>query len=68
LSLLPNNYSRSALSIPRTLTKLLPMPTKTTIKNQAVKWRLFREQSRRLNTQVKPLDVDLVVGAIACND
>ena len=29
---------------------------------------LLREQGRRLNTQVKPLDVDLAVGAIARND
>jgi hypothetical protein len=34
----------------------------------AAYWHLFREQRRRLNTQVKPLDVDLAVGRIASND
>ncbi len=42
--------------------------TETALVNHVVKWHLFREQGRRLNTQVKPLDVDLPVRAIACND
>ena len=48
--------------------ELLPKPTETALVNHVVKWHLFREQGRRLNTQVKPLDVDLAVGAIARND
>ena len=48
----------------RPLTKLLSKPAETAL----VKWHLLRKQGRRLNTQVKPLDVDLAVGAIACND
>jgi hypothetical protein len=47
---------------------LLPKPTKTALANHVVKWHLFREQGRRLNTQVKPLYVDLAVGAIASNN
>ena len=52
----------------RTLTKLLSKPAETALVDHVVKWHLLREQDRRLNTQVKPLDVDLAVGAIACND
>ena len=58
----------AAVSFSRTLTELLPKPTETALVNHVVKWHLFLEQGRRLNTQVKPLDVDLAVGAIACND
>jgi len=47
---------------------LLPKPTETALVNHIVKWHLFREQGRRLNTQVKAFDVDLAVGAIASND
>jgi len=47
---------------------MLAKPTETALVNHVVKWRLFREQGRHLNTQVKPLDVDLAVGALACND
>ena len=49
------------------LTELLPKPTETALVNHLVKWHLFREQGLCLNTQMKPLDVDLAVGAIACN-
>ena len=52
----------------RTLTKLLSKAPETALVNHVVKWHLLREQGRRLNTEVKPLDVDLAVGAIACND
>jgi hypothetical protein len=52
----------------RRLTELLPKPTKTALVNHVVKWHLLRKQGRRLNTQMKPLDVDLAVGAIASND
>ena len=52
----------------RTLTKLLSKPAETALVNHFVKWHLLRKQGRRLNTQVKPLDVDLAVGAIARND
>ena len=52
----------------RTLTKLLSKAPETALVDHVVKWHLLREQDRRLNTQVKPLDVDLAVGAIACND
>jgi hypothetical protein len=52
----------------RTLTKLLSKAPETALVNHVVKWHLLREQSRRLNTKVKPLDVDLAVGAIAGND
>ena len=52
----------------RTLTKLLSKAPETALVNHVVKWHLLRKQGRRLNTQVKPLDVDLAVGAIACND
>ena len=52
----------------RTVTKLLSKATETALVNHVVKWHLFREQGRRLNTQVKPLDVDLPVRAMACND
>jgi hypothetical protein len=54
----------AADSFSRTLTELLPKPTETALVNHVVKWHLFLEQGRRLNTQVKPLDVDLAVGAI----
>jgi hypothetical protein len=50
------------------LTKLLSKAPETALVDHVVKWHLLREQDRRLNTQVKPLDVDLAVGAIACND
>jgi hypothetical protein len=52
----------------RTLTKLLSKAPETALVDHVVKWHLLREQDRRLNAQVKPLDVDLAVGAIACND
>ena len=52
----------------RPLTKLLSKAAETALVNHVVKWHLLREQGRRLNTQVKPLDVDLAVGAIACDD
>jgi len=52
----------------RTLTKLLSKAPETALVNHVVKWHLLREQIRRLKTQVKSLDVDLAVGAIACND
>ena len=52
----------------RTLTKLLSKAPETALVDHVVKWHLLREQDRRLNSQVKPLDVDLAVGAIACND
>jgi hypothetical protein len=52
----------------RTLTKLLSKAPETALLDHVVKWHLLREQDRRLNTQVKPLDVDLAVGPIACND
>src|SRR6266446_8521790 len=58
----------TVVSFSRTLTELLPKPTETALVNHVVKWHLFREQGRHLNTQVKPLDVDLAVGALACND
>ena len=61
-------HTSLAVSFSRTLMELLPKPTETALVNHVVKWHLFREQGRRLNTQVKPLDVDLAVGAIACND
>ena len=44
---------------------MLPKPTETALVNHVVKWHLFREQGRHLNT---PLDVDLAVGALACDD
>jgi len=52
----------------RPLTKLLSKPAVTALVNHFVKWHLLRKQGRRLNTQVKPLDVDLAVGAITCYD
>jgi hypothetical protein len=52
----------------RPLTKLLPKASETALINHVVKWHPLWEQGRRLNTQVKPLDIDLAVGAIACND
>ena len=52
----------------RTLTKLLSKAPETALVDHVVKWHLRRKQGRRLNTQVKPLDVDLAVGAIARND
>ena len=52
----------------RGLTKLLSKAPETALVDHVVKWHLLREQDRRLNAQVKPLDVDLAVGAIACND
>jgi hypothetical protein len=52
----------------RTLTKLLSKAPETALVDHVVKWHLLREQACRLNTQVKPLNVDLAVGAIACND
>src|SRR5260370_41721300 len=52
----------------RPLTKLLPKAPETALINHVVKWHPLWEQGRRLNTQVKPLDVDLALGAIACND
>ena len=51
----------------RPLTKLLSKPAETALVNHFVKWHPLRKQGR-LNTQVKPLDVDLAVGAIARND
>ena len=50
------------------LTKLLSKAAETALVDHVIKWHLLREQIRRLNTQVKPLDVDLAVGAIARND
>src|ERR1700730_6783856 len=53
----------------RPLTKLLSKTAETALVNHFVKWHLLRKQGRRrLNTQVKPLAVDLAVGAIARND
>ena len=52
----------------RTLTKLLSKAPETALVNHVVKWHLLREHGRHLNTQVKPLDVNLALGAIACND
>jgi hypothetical protein len=52
----------------RPLTKLLSKPAETALVNHFVKWHLLRKQGRRLNTQVKPLDVDFAVRAIARND
>ena len=61
-------HTSLAVSFSRTLTKLLSKPAETALVNHFVKWHLLRKQGRRLNTQVKPLDVDLAVGAIARND
>jgi hypothetical protein len=60
--------SGAAVLFSRTLTKLLPKATEATLVNHVIKWHLLREQGCRLEAQVKPLDVDLAVGAIACND
>jgi hypothetical protein len=65
---IPGPRLLTAVSFSRTLTELLPKPTETALVNHVVKWHLFREQSRCLNAQVKPLDVYLAVGALACND
>jgi hypothetical protein len=56
------------VAIAKDATELLAQPTETALVNHVVKWHLFREQTHRLDPQVKPLDVDLAVGAIACND
>jgi len=60
--------TRTEVLSSRTLTKLLSKAPEAALVNHVVKWHLLWEQGRRLNTQVKPLDVDLPVGAIACND
>jgi len=47
---------------------LLGQTVETAFIDHVIKWQLFWKERRRLNTQVQPLDPDLVIGAITRNN
>lgn len=53
---------------PGCATELLGQTLETAFIDHVIKWQLFWKEGRRLNTQVEPLDPDLVVGAISRNN